>query len=280
MEKIILREYRETDKNKVKEITEYSYYNIFENFPKDTIKLIFNNDCLVGWVHLDLPVSILYSGFVFLYVAPQYRRKGIGTYAYRQAENQLKTIGCNWWSSYPESEVADKFAISVGFDYTNTNSCLVHDGSIVSACTDGIRTCRTEDYPTVPDLWSREYAAMHTRIGRPFHKKELSDVERKEAYHNFCKNRNNYFVIEVNKKIIGMGSLFNDNSGIGSLAVDSTYSGNGYGTRLATFLTGECIKRGCQNPCLYCEAGNDNAMHIYQKIGYVEQSRESIAIKN
>ena len=74
--------------------------------------------------------------------------------------------------------------------------------------------------------------------------------------------------------------LFDDDSGIGGLAVDEVYAGKGYGTRLAAFLTNECIRRGCSNPCLYCETGNDNAMHIYKKIGYVEKNRECVAVKN
>ena len=77
-----------------------------------------------------------------------------------------------------------------------------------------------------------------------------------------------------------MGSLFGDHSGIGSIAVDQAYTGRGYGTRLAAFLTNECIKRGNPKPLLYCEAGNENAMHVYQKIGYAEQGRESVAVKN
>lgn len=77
-----------------------------------------------------------------------------------------------------------------------------------------------------------------------------------------------------------MGSLFSDHSGIGALAVDRAYSGNGYGTRLAAFLTNECISRGTKAPLPCCETGNENAMHVYQKIGYTEQSRESVAVKN
>lgn len=280
MESIILKKYDESDKDKVKAITEHIYYDIFKSFINDTISLIYKNDIPVGWIHLYLPASSLYSGFVFVYVVPERRRNGIGTYAYKQAENQLKTVGCNWWSSYPVSEASDRFAMYVGFDYTNTNSYLAHDGNMVSVCTDGIRACRIEDYPAAPDIWSREYAAMHIRIGLPYNKKELTADERKKDYDDFQKNLNNYFVVEVDGRIIGIGSLFNDNSGIGSLAVESAYSGNGYGTRLAAFLTNECIKRGCRNPCIYCEAGNENAMHIYKKIGYVEKGRESFAIKN
>ena len=78
------------------------------------------------------------------------------------------------WSSYPESEAADRFALAVGFDYTNTNSYLVHDGRNVPLCADGIRPCRIEDYPTAPDLWSREYAAMHRRLGLPYETREFT----------------------------------------------------------------------------------------------------------
>lgn len=179
--------------------------------------MILEEGTAAGWIHLSLPESSLYSGFVFIYINPKRRRKGIGTYANKQAEKRLKVIGCNWWSSYPESETADKFAMSVGFDYTNTNSCLVHDGNGIAASAKGIRVCRLEDYPTALDIWSREYAAMHIRIGLSYEKKELSPAERKEEYESFCENLSNYFVLEVDQKIVGMGSLFGDHSGIGSI---------------------------------------------------------------
>lgn len=150
MKNIAFRKYSVSDESAVNEMTERLYYEVFQKFSKDTVQMIFKEETAVGWIHLSLPESSLYSGFVFLYIDPKHRRKGIGTYAYRQAENRLKAIGCNVWSSYPESKAADTFAMSVGFDYTNTNSCLVHDGNPVAAPTEGIRVCRPEDYPAVP----------------------------------------------------------------------------------------------------------------------------------
>lgn len=179
MEEIILKKYDESAGEKIKTITEYNYYKIFQSFTDNTINLIFKNDILVGWIHLNLPEFSLRSGFVFVYISPKHRRKGIGTYAYKQAESRLKSISCNLWSSYPESEAANRFAISVGFDYTNTNSYPVHNGRIVSICTDGVRICQVKDYPAAPDIWSNEYAAMHIRIGLPYKKKILSADERK-----------------------------------------------------------------------------------------------------
>lgn len=277
---ILLRDYNSDDEVVISKITEPLYYEKFKEFAKQTIQLAVVDGVTVGWLHLTVPESSLYSGFVFIYVAPKYRRKGISTWIYRQAESRLAPVGCNWWSSYPESAVADRFVLSVGFDYTNTNSYMVHDEKMYEAETDGIRMCRLDDYPTAPDIWSREYADMHTRIGIPYEKHELTDDERKEEYKQFARDINNGFVIELGRKIVGYGTLFSDNSGIGSVAVDRTYAGHGYGTRLSAFLTNECIRRGNKSPCLYCESGNDDAMHVYRKIGYVEVSRETVALKN
>ena len=247
---------------------------------EETIQLIYLQEKLVGWIHLYIPEIFIHSGFVFVYVKPEYRRQGIGTYAYRQAEIKLKEFGGNWWSSYPQLEAADCFAMQVGFDYTNTNSYLVHDGRKLKVDETGIRLAKSEDYPTAPYIWGKEYAAMHHRLGLPFEQKEMTEEERKEDYQLFCQWLDQYYVIEVDDTIVGMGTLFEDATGIGGLAIDEAYTGKGYGTRMAIFLTNECIRRGCSNPCLYCETGNDNAMHIYQKIGYVEKNRESVAVKN
>lgn len=280
MDTIIFKEYKSTEKNIVKAITETTYHNTFDGFKEETIQLIYLQDTLVGWIHLHIPEVFIHSGFVFVYVKPEYRRQGIGTYAYRQAEIKLKEFGGNWWSSYPELEAADRFAMHVGFDYTNTNSYLVYDGRSLTVDETGIRLAKSEDYPTAPDIWGKEYAAMHKRLGLPFEQKEMTEEERKEDFKIFLQMLNLYFVMEVDGIIVGMGTLFDDDSGIGGLAVDEAYAGKGYGTRIAAFLTNECIRRGCPNPCLYCETGNDNAMHIYKKIGYVEKSRESVAVKN
>lgn len=279
MNDVVVRKFTEADRCTIKRITEQDYYDIFLEYSSSNVELIIVEGITVGWVYLSVPESSLYSGFIFIYISTEHRRKGIGTYVYRIAEKQLKECGCNWWSSYPESKVSDEFALSVGFDYTSTNSYLTYEDGFTDVDTDGIRICRSDDYSAAMSIWSNEYADMHIKMGLPHKKKELTDKEQQEEYEDFCKNVNDYFVIEEDKKVVGMGRLFSDNSGIGSLAVDSQYSGKGYGTRLALFLTNECMRRGRQSPCIYCETKNENAMHIYRKIGYVERSRESVALK-
>jgi predicted GNAT family acetyltransferase len=275
-----LRDYSENDNAFIEKTTEPLYLDKFKEFEGEEIKIILLGNTAVGWAHVHMPGSSLYSGFIFIYIIPEYRRKGIGTWVYRQAEAQWISIGCNWWTSYPASEGADRFSLAVGFDYTNTNLYMEHSGVPYVASTDGIRQCRPDDFSAVSEIWTREYADMHRRIGLPYETHEFTEEDEKEAREDFLSNLKNKYVIEADGKIVGQGGIFRDNSGIGSLAVDRAYAGHGYGTRLAAFLTNEIIRRGNDKPCLYCELGNDDALHVYRKIGYREVSRETVALKN
>ena len=279
-ERISLSDFHEKDEGLIAEITEPEYLHKFNDFHKKAVQIISFNSTVVGWVHIHVPDSSLYDGYIFIYVSPSHRRRGIGTWVYRHVVSKMIPVGCNWWTSYPESTIADQFALSVGFDYTNTNSYMVYNGTFCDIPADGIRPCRAEDYPTALDIWSHEYAEMHKRIGLPFEKHELTEAERKQKYDQFVQDLPYSYVVEVDRQMIGYGMLFRDNSGIGSLAVDRAFAGHGYGTKIAAFLTNECIRRGNKTPCLYCESGNDIAMHVYQKIGYTEVSRETVALKN
>lgn len=276
---ITIKKYDSLMKNKLLDVTESNYRKNLIECPENDLNIVLIDNTVVGWMELYIPDKKLYSAYIFIYIAPEYRRKGIGSYVYRAAEIKLNHFGGNWWSSYPESSIANNFAISVGFDYTNTNSFMLHNGNTINTSNKGIRSCVKEDYLSVSNIWSREYAKMHARLGIQRKSAERTETDFAEGYSDFCINIDNYFVLESNGVIVGMGSIFEDNSGIGSLAVEHNHSGKGYGTKLATFLTNECIKRGCESPKLYCESGNDNAMHIYKKIGYVEINRESIAVK-
>jgi len=144
MDRIVLKSYEPIYEEEIVRITETQYYAVFKDFSTDSIKLIFQNNVLVGWVHLKLPESALFSGFVFIYITPPQRRKGLGTAVYSDAEKQFRAIGCNWWSSYPEDEASDKFVLSVGYDFVNTNSELEHSGDLILVNEEGIRACRGE----------------------------------------------------------------------------------------------------------------------------------------
>jgi len=281
MSKIEIKKYDELYSETIAENTDKACLEKYNEFSSDDINLIFFDGVLAGWMRLNVPETSVYSPLIFIYVFNDFRRQGIGTEAYRTAEKKLSEAGCKWWTSYPPSDASDKFILSVGFDYVNTNYYMEHDGTLVDLNEECIRKCTLSDYPEALDIWDREYTDMHNRLGMK--KKttiEYTDEEKQIVYGDFCSNIDNYFVIEVENKIVGMGALFFDGTGIGALAVDAENKGRGYGTRLASFLTNESIRRGCKYPCLFCEEGNDDAMHIYKKIGYKVISSESGGIRS
>ena len=260
--------------------TEKAYIDKLNEYLNDGLRVIIEEDATAGWMYYSIPKASVYSGFVFIYIFEEFRRKGIGTRAYRYVERQFKETGCNWWTSYPASDSADAFALAVGFDYINKNYYMEHNDMPVDVPSEGIRECTSADFSAADELWRREYADMHIRIGLPYKKREETEEMKAEAYSDFCAHLGNYYVIEENGKIVAYGALFSDGSGIGAVAVDREHTGKGYGTQMAAFLTNECIRRGCKKPCLYCEHGNDDAIHIYKKLGYTIISCESGGIKN
>ena len=269
------------DKAMLTEITEPSYHAVLADFSIEKLYIAFSDAVPVGWLYLRIPDNPRDESFLFVYVIPDRRKMGIGAELFRYAETHMTGCTGGWWTSYPEYAEADRFAMQMGADYTNTNSYMVYRGGCPDLPEVGIRLYREEtDFPAGPEIWSREYAAMHIRLGLPWEMPgEKSEAELQEIRELYRELATHTYIIEENGNIAGIGGLFEHGGGIGMLAVDSKFTGKGYGTRLAAYLTKESIRRGCEHPHLYCEAGNDNAMHIYRKIGYVEENRETVAIK-
>lgn len=278
-----------------------SLTNEYEN---GKIFAVYENGCLYGWCFLFIPDSLQGSCFVFVYVNSFYRRHGYGTAIYLWAEEKMKTSGHNWWSSYPADDGADAFALAVGFDYTSPNSFMVYEGAIslgaqynlispisITDTSDTemsyfkvsdrilIRPYKDRDYPEAADIWTNEYTKMHRDLGLPWNDPIKSEKDRvAERAHYLC-NQNLYFVVEKDGQTAGIGGLFDDISGIGMLAIDSKFQGQGLGTVLTKFLIREAIRLGNSKPCIYCETNNTAAFHVYEKAGFVEKIRESTAIK-
>lgn len=261
---------------------EYYIRKLKEEYADGTVYAVCDDAC-VGWCHLDIPDQTIWDCFVVVYVAPAYRKRGYGTMIYRWAEEKMLESGCSWWSSYAPDAAADRFALSVGFDYTNHNSYmeyrdpgeieepLLPDGAV-------IRPYRPSDYPAAPDIWSREYTRMHRELGLPYAPKEKTEDEKEQERQLY--EGEHYYIMEYAGKTVGIGGLFGDASGIGMLAVDSAYQGRGLGSCMTRFLLCRSREKGTAHPCIYCETNNLPAMHVYRKAGFTEIERESTAIKS
>jgi predicted GNAT family acetyltransferase len=147
-------------------------------------------------------------------------------------------------------------------------------GPIAPQPTDNIRRYRPDDGSDFHRIWSEGINDMHVRIGIPTDERTAPGDE---VFKSYDDNAENEYVIEEDGKIVAMGCLSGNQ--ISGLAVDLRHGNKGYGTRLAVFLTNEILRRGNRSAILYCESGNENAYHVYQKIGYKERYKEFSSVK-
>ncbi|MBQ4605462.1 MAG: GNAT family N-acetyltransferase [Clostridia bacterium] len=274
---LIYRPLTEDNDDVFLEITEPLYRSSRVEINKRKTMLVYKESTPVGWLYMNLPDNKQYDVYVFVYVAPVWRRQGIGTEIFRYTKTKMEGYTGGWWVMYPEMEAADPFARRMGAEFVNSNYHMVYAGGCPELLTEGIRPYHEEtDFPAAPEIWNREYANLHKRLGLPDVEPEILTEDDRNDYREFAEVT---YVIEEDHKIVGIGGLFSEGDGIGMLAVDAAYTGKGLGTRLAVFLTEESIRRGYSNPHLYCEDGNDNALHIYEKIGYRKEYCEKWAMR-
>jgi ribosomal protein S18 acetylase RimI-like enzyme len=134
---------------------------------------------------------------------------------------------------------------------------------------------KDEDYMRFAEIWIRGINELHKRIGLPVDEATEPNEDYREHYYN---NADNHFVIEDEGLIVGGGGI--DGNMIGSLAIDTNFYNHGYGTSLAIFLTNEILRRGNKEAYLHCETGNDNAFHVYEKIGFRKLYKVYWSVKN
>jgi ribosomal protein S18 acetylase RimI-like enzyme len=163
----------------------------------------------------------------------------------------------------PETQ---KFTDKLDFHFTTSSVVMEYTGAMISEpeITRNIRKCRGEDYARCSHIWNIGMHEMRVRAGYPDSKLyEPTEEDRQD----FMDNLDNNFALEYDGKIIGYGAITEDN-GIGALAVDTHFSGRGYGTALAIFMTNEILRRGYGIVYSECEGKNFSSRRVHEKIGY------------
>ena len=266
MSNIIIRKYMPADENTLIEITKNAnqyYINNFLGYNRDKISVAEYENVLAGFLWLSIASGNCQA---FIYIHPKYRRLGIGSTLFTNAEKQCRDKNENViWSMYYEYEKGKKFTDKLGAYYTTSSVYMEYAGSMLpeNEKTKHIRKCGEDDFLCCSYLWDKGYYDMQVRIGNPDVKMREPTSEDKK---NFIKNITDSYAFEYNGHIIGYGVINGNN--IGALAVDTQINNQGYGTILAKHMTNEILKCGYNAAYLWCETENYNAYRVYQKIGY------------
>lgn len=269
----MIRKYTEQDEKTIVSMTFGKYAEELKEYSRDKIMIAEYEGNVTGYSYTSLGAVGYY--FVFVYVFTEYRRRGIGTELYSEAEARCLKEECKEiFSNYFEKNGTDQFVRRLTFSYTTSSDILKFSGSFVPEKEHTIRQCKEEDYLRFQNIWSRGSYEMHKRIGLPVEDPLENDETYREQY---CNDVKNSFALEIDEHIIGVGSITGNR--VSCLAVDMSYNNCGYGTALTIFLTNEILKRGNKEAYITCETGNDNALHIYEKIGYKKLYTDYWAIK-
>jgi ribosomal protein S18 acetylase RimI-like enzyme len=273
MQEIIIRKYEVNDEMSLQDLVKGGdprYAEDLSEYERGMITAAEYNGVIAGYLWASISKG---NCQIFVYVSPQYRRRGIGTALYGEAEKQCreKNEKSAYSHQYYEYEAGKAFAEKLGFGFTNGSVYMKYTGGVLPENEEKrgmIRKYRESDAERVHQIVARGFHALHIKLGYPPHMCVLDDVlneDRRKEYESISAGS---YVLEDGGKMVGFGNI--DGANIGSLAVDMNANNKGYGKALALFMTNEILRRGNDTAYLWCEAGNDNAHHIYYNIGYRE----------
>jgi mycothiol synthase len=204
---------------------------------------------------------------VFVFVAPEFRRQGIGTMLYAWAERQARRARCKGlWSTYYDREESEGFVRKIGYDRLTGNDYMRCAGDLLPEKDFAIRNYADSDFDRVFFITSHAWHDLRLRTGVTDSKVH---EESREIRRSYRRHADTGYVLEDNGQLVAYGSFGGDM--IGSVCVDPALYNRGYGRAMAIFLTNEILRRKNGAAYLWCEHGNDNARHIYESLGYETQ---------
>lgn len=230
----------------------------------ETLTVAYLDEKLVGLIQI-IPGKNTSSLVVF--VAPEYRFKGIGHLLVMYGEDilseiQPKEIMTNYLCNNENSAI---FARKYGYERNFSSACMKYFGDKFDIDELPIRQYCDNDYTQAQKLYAEAFHEMRVSVG-DFPNSEIQQPSEKnrKAWDNDSVNR--YTYIE-NGEIVGHAHL--ENNEISSVSVRSDLQGNGIGRKFVKYLCNEIYNKGHKEVILWCVVGN-KARNLYYSLGFEE----------
>lgn len=239
------------------------FLRILEKWPHSLTAFYFQ-DVLIALAQIE---HLLPQAYLAVYVYPNFRRQGIGSFVAAYAESQLRESGVPMvrTSVRKNEDAARAFAQRLQYSFYYTSACMQRKGSPFLLDVLPVRQYADDDYFTCQALYAKAFHEMSVRVGsfpdsviaRP------SENEREE----WRKGAANRFVYRNNGEIAAFAHV--DGNELSSIAVDVRFQGQGIGRRFVQYLCNEIYRRGFDTISLWCVIGND-ARKLYDSLGFEE----------
>ena len=217
------------------------------------------------------------NAFLYVYVFPAYRGRGLGKAAALLLEHKLcadkpEDILTSYRSDDPP---AHAFAKAFGYTKVFLSDHMVYSGSLFDLDSVSVRQYRDEDYMVAHSLYSEAFHQMRLSTGC-FPDSVLvppSDKSRK----NWEKTANERLVYVQKTEIVGFAHVRDGE--ICSVAVKTDHQGQGIGKAFVKHIVSMLLSDGHKGVSLDCLVGNDNARHLYDGLGFIQVYRTEYAKK-
>jgi len=225
----------------------------------------FIEDQLVGLAQVNNPAP---QSYLTVFVAPLFRRQGIGSAMVKYAEDELRAGGTQKVRSSFRAEHPTSLAFARKLGYDNYFSSVYMQRAGESFPLEGlpVRLYTDEDYLPSQSLYATAFHEMRVRVGCfPDSVIEQPSEEGRRAWKEDAEDR---FVYEYNGEIVAYSHLYGNE--ISSVSVHTDYQGRGIGRKFVMYLCNEIYRRGSAAINLWCVVGND-ARNLYNSLGFKEK---------
>lgn len=208
------------------------------------------------------------DGYLYVYVFPEFRGKGYGTLAARQAEAGMQSSP-HWkiTTAYARNnEVARKLAEKCGFKKKFASAVMKYQGSRFEEKELPVRKYREEDFVAAFTVEDEAFHKMRLETGC-FPDSTLSEPS--DDMRNFyAEHAEDEYVYLQDDEIIGFAQI--DGAELSSVSIKLSHQGKGLGKEFTKFLTNRILEKEGEAPFLYCVVGNDKARRLYESLGFEE----------
>ncbi len=225
----------------------------------------FIEDKLVALAQVNEPAS---QSYLTVFVAPQFRRQGIGSAMVKYAETELRTGGTqkvrSSFRAGHQSSLA--FARKLGYDKYFSSALMQRTGDPFPLEELPVRMYSDEDYLTSHSMYATAFHEMRVRVGC-FPDSVIAQPSEKErrAWKEDAENR---FVFEINGEIVAYSHLSGNE--LSSISVRTDFQRLGIGRKFVMYLCNEIYQRGNTKVNLWCVVGN-YARNLYDILGFKEK---------
>ncbi len=225
----------------------------------------FIGDQLVALAQVNEPEP---QSYLTVFVAPQFRRQGIGTAMVKYAENKLRAGGTQKIRSSFRAghQSSTTFAHKLGYDRYFSSTYMQRIGDPFPLEELPVRGYRDEDYLASQLLYAVSFHEMRVRVGC-FPDSVIAQPSEKErkAWKEDAEDR---FVYEIDGEIIAYSHLSGNE--LSSISVRTDFQGRGIGRKFVMYLCNEIYQRGNTTVDLWCVVGN-YARNLYDSLGFKEK---------